>query len=232
MANTVDQDKEANPIAEIFDEMFTLMQDLEARSVALFEYMQEQGGVTDEKLAPYLDRAAGAADVRWRAARARMEHLLAPKPKSSTDVAKDDKSKSASQSQPQERGKDTNSEGTKSEGKTQQIAKSGSKDLGKELASAPAGTDKPAKQKDEKSQNAKPETEVQAKESEQGSRKSKEATSKSGDSEAQAAALAGDKKPNSEKDDNAKNQTTDSKNDKSSNQMSGEEKPQSQKAAK
>jgi hypothetical protein len=75
MANTADPEKEANPIAEIFDEMFTLMQDLETRSVAVFEYMQEQGGATDEKLAPYLDRAAGAADVRWRAARARMEHL-------------------------------------------------------------------------------------------------------------------------------------------------------------
>src|ERR1700744_1369584 len=111
----MDQEKEANPIAEIFDEVFTLMEDLETRSVAVLEYMKEQGGVSDEKLAPYLDRAAAASDVRWRAARARMEHLLAPKPKSSTDVAKDDKSKSASQSQPQEKGKDTSSGGTKSE---------------------------------------------------------------------------------------------------------------------
>src|SRR5580698_9589165 len=73
MANTADPEKEANPIAEIFDEMFTLMQDLETRSVAVLEYLQEQGGVTDEKLAPYLDRAAAAADVRWRAARASKE---------------------------------------------------------------------------------------------------------------------------------------------------------------
>src|ERR1700742_4850034 len=89
----MDQEKDANLIAEIFDEMFTLMQDLETRSVAVLEYLQEQGGVTDEKLAPYLDRAAAAADVRWRAARARMEHLLAPKPKSSTDVGKDENAK-------------------------------------------------------------------------------------------------------------------------------------------
>src|SRR5580704_3556219 len=99
----MDQEKDANPIAEIFDEMFTLMQDLETRSVAVLEYLQEQGGVTDEKLAPYLDRAAAAADVRWRAARARMEHLLAPKPKSSTEVGKDEK-KGASQ--PSAKGKE------------------------------------------------------------------------------------------------------------------------------
>src|SRR5579862_5072718 len=71
----MEQEKEANPIAEIFDEVFTLMEDLETRSVAVLEYLKEQGGVTDEKLAPYLDRAAAASDVRWRAARARMEHL-------------------------------------------------------------------------------------------------------------------------------------------------------------
>src|SRR5580693_10359617 len=99
MANPMDQDKEANPIAEIFDEMFTLLEDIETRNAALFEYMKEQGGVTDEKLAPYLDRAAAASDVRWRAARARMDHLLAPKPKSASEVEKDGKPKADSQPQ-------------------------------------------------------------------------------------------------------------------------------------
>jgi len=97
----MDQEKAANPIAEIFDDVFTLMEDLETRSVAIVEYMKEQGGVSDEKLAPYLDRAAAASDVRWRAARARMEHLLAPKPKSATEVGKDEKTKDASRSQAQ-----------------------------------------------------------------------------------------------------------------------------------
>jgi hypothetical protein len=232
MANTADPEKEANPIAEIFDEVFTLMQDLETRSVAVFEYMQEQGGATDEKLAPYLDRAAGAADVRWRAARARMEHLLAPKPKSSTDVAKDDKAKSASPSQPQEKGRGANSGDTKSQGEKQQGAKPESKNLGKELASAPAATDKPAEQKDEKSEKAKPATEGEAKENEQGSKPSKEASPKSSDSASQAAALAGGQKSESQKDENAKSQSNRSENNTASNQSSGEEKQQSQKAAK
>lgn len=231
MANTIDQDKEANPIAEIFDEVFTLMQDLETRSVAVYEYLQEQGGATDEKLAPYLDRAAGAADVRWRAARARMEHLLAPKPKSSTDVGKDDKAKGAYQSQPKEKGKDADSAGTKSQGEKQQSAKPESKDLGKELASAPSGTDKPADQKDEKTRAANLKTETESKDSEKGSDKeSKEASSKSSDAEPQAASLAGNEKSEPKKDENAN--ASKSENGKSSNQQSAEDKQQSQKAAK
>src|SRR5580698_8099608 len=135
----MDQEKEANPIAEIFDEVFTLMEDLETRSVAVLEYMKEQGGVSDEKLAPYLDRAAAASDVRWRAARARMEHLLAPKPKSSTDVGNEQKAKSGSQSQPQAKGQETESGKTKLQGESEKGTEPESKDLGKELSSAQAG---------------------------------------------------------------------------------------------
>ena len=110
----MDQDKEANPIAEIFDEVFTLMEDLETRSVAVLEYMQEQGGVTHQKLAPYLERAAAASEVRWRAARARMEHLLAPKPKSTTDAGKDEKTKG--RAQPEAKNKDAQGSPSKAQG--------------------------------------------------------------------------------------------------------------------
>src|ERR1700733_2988055 len=159
MANPMDQDKEANPIAEIFDEMFTLLEDIDTRNAALFEYMKEQGGVTDEKLAPYLDRAAAASDVRWRAARARMEHLLAPKPKSATEVGNDQKAKGASESQSQ--GKKVESGKSKTQGdKEQRGSNADSKEPGKELASAPSGSQSSAESKDEKSQNAKPATDA------------------------------------------------------------------------
>ncbi len=158
MANPTDQDKAANPIAEIFDEMFTLLADIETRNAALFEYMKEQGGVTDEKLAPYLDRAAAASDVRWRAARARMEHLLAPKPKSATEVGKDEKSKEQSSSQPHAKGKEAESSGTKPQDAKKQEQKTESKDLGRELASAQTGDQKSSESKDANSQNEKPAT--------------------------------------------------------------------------
>jgi hypothetical protein len=229
MANTTNQnqDKEANPIAEIFDEVFTLMQDLETRSVAVVEYLQGQGGATDEKLAPYLDRAAAASDVRWRAARARMEHLLAAKPKSSTDVDKDDGAKSAAQQQ--DKGKDPDS-GTKSQGEKQQGGKSDAKDLGKELSSAPTGTDKPPETKDEKSQTVKPATDANAKDGEKGSDKRKDVSSKSSDAESQAATLADGSRFEAEKGANAKPEHSESGN--SSNPRASDDKQQSQKATK
>jgi hypothetical protein len=231
MSNPTDQDKEANPIAEIFDEMFTLLQDLETRSVAVLEFVKEQGGATDEKLAPYLDRAGAAADVRWRAARARMDHLLAPKPKSSTDVAKGDKSQSASHPQPKEKEKDSDTATAKSKNESQHSAKPESKGLGNELASAPVGTDKSAERKDEKAQTAKPETETKTKESEQGSGKQdKQAPPKLSDAESQAASLARDAQSGQEKGKNAK--TAQSENGKSSNQQPREGEQQTQKAAK
>jgi hypothetical protein len=216
----MDQEKDANPIAEIFDEMFTLMQDLETRSVAVLEYLQEQGGVTDEKLAPYLDRAAAAADVRWRAARARMEHLLAPKPKSSTEVGKDEK-KGASQ--PSAKGKED--EGGKA--KTQ----CGSKEVGKELASAQPGTHDAADSKNEKSQDAKPPADAKAEPKKVSSEEqNKEPNAK--EAESQAAALAGEKHSDAQKTDGDKNQSSKSDDGKSGNKSSDEEKAQTQKASK
>jgi hypothetical protein len=140
MANQPDQDNEANPIAEIFDEMFTLLQDLETRSAAMLEYMKEQGGITDEKLAPYLDRAGAASDVRWRAARTRMEHLLAPKPKSATEVGKDEKQERDSPQQTKEKA---------------QSFKPESKEVGKELASTQPGTAQEDRSKEANAADAK-----------------------------------------------------------------------------
>jgi hypothetical protein len=51
--------------------------------------LKDQGIATDEKLAPYLDRAGNASSVKWRAARARMQYLLSPVPKQTTAQEKD-----------------------------------------------------------------------------------------------------------------------------------------------
>jgi hypothetical protein len=213
------QEKEANPIAEIFDDVFTLMEDLETRSAALLEYMKEQGGVTDEKLAPYLDRAAAASDVRWRATRARMEHLLAPKRRSTTDTGKDEKTKGGAQ--PQAKEKDAQSGGE-------------SKDLGKALASAQPGTDKSG-EKDHKSRAANTATDAKPKEKEQGDRKQdqvKESEVASSDAEAQASALGSEKKSDTEKSNTSKKSTTQTEDGNSNNWPADTGKPQTQKAAK
>jgi hypothetical protein len=73
------------PIKQILNELFSLLETLETQNGALLAYLKDRKLVNDKKLAPFLDQAGNAASVRWRAARARMEHLLAPPPKKSTE---------------------------------------------------------------------------------------------------------------------------------------------------
>ncbi len=77
------------PIKEILDELFSLLESLETQSLAITQFLKDQGIATDEKLAPFLDRAGNASSVKWRAARARMQYLLSPVAKKTDDQAKD-----------------------------------------------------------------------------------------------------------------------------------------------
>jgi hypothetical protein len=77
------------PIKEILEELFSLLESLETQSLALTQFLKDQGIATDEKLAPYLDRAGNASSVKWRAARARMQYLLSPAPKETKEKEKD-----------------------------------------------------------------------------------------------------------------------------------------------
>ena len=86
------------PIKEILDELFSLLESLETQSLALTQFLKDQGMATDEKLAPYLDRAGNASSVKWRAARARMQYLLSPVAKKTDDEVKD-KNKESEQPQ-------------------------------------------------------------------------------------------------------------------------------------
>jgi hypothetical protein len=92
-----------DPIKEILDELFSLLETFETQSLALTQFLKDQGIATDEKLAPYLDRAGNASSVKWRAARARMQYLLSPVPKPASDTEKDkNKDKKAVPEKPSE----------------------------------------------------------------------------------------------------------------------------------
>src|SRR5271154_4395659 len=105
---TMDTDKTDNPIKEVRDGLFTLLESMETQNAAVLEFLKDQGLATDEKLAPYLNRAASASSVKWRAARSRMSYLLAPAPKRATDQkeAPDAKEKAVEQkdTQPKDAG--------------------------------------------------------------------------------------------------------------------------------
>jgi chemotaxis protein histidine kinase CheA len=92
-----------DPIKEILGELFSLLETFETQSLALTQFLKDQGIATDEKLAPYLDRAGNASSVKWRAARARMQYLLSPVPKPAGDTEKDkNKDKKAEPEKPSE----------------------------------------------------------------------------------------------------------------------------------
>lgn len=79
---------QAESLKAILGELFTLLEAQETHSVAMLQFLKDQGIATEEKLAPYLEQAGRASNVKWLAARMRMEHLLTPIPKQAADVNK------------------------------------------------------------------------------------------------------------------------------------------------
>jgi hypothetical protein len=63
---------------EILNELFSHLERLETQSEAILQFLKEKKRVTDKQLAPYLEQAGNASNVKWRAARIRIEHLLSP----------------------------------------------------------------------------------------------------------------------------------------------------------
>lgn len=66
-----------NPLLELLHEMITSLEPIETRIEGLYQFLKAKGIATDEELAPYMERAADANDVRWRAFRVRAETLMA-----------------------------------------------------------------------------------------------------------------------------------------------------------
>jgi len=63
---------------EVLNELFSHLERLETQSEAILQFLKEKRRVTDKQLAPYLEQAGNASNVKWRAARVRINHLLEP----------------------------------------------------------------------------------------------------------------------------------------------------------
>ncbi|HEY2362340.1 MAG TPA: hypothetical protein VGK36_14560 [Candidatus Angelobacter sp.] len=63
---------------EVLNELFFHLERLETQSEAILQFLKEKKRVTDKQLAPYLEQAGNASNVKWRAARVRIDHLLEP----------------------------------------------------------------------------------------------------------------------------------------------------------
>jgi hypothetical protein len=78
-------------IKEVFNELFDHLERLETQSAAILQFLKEKKRVTDKQLAPYLEQAGNASNVKWRAARVRIERLLSAEDEEEKAEAKTDK---------------------------------------------------------------------------------------------------------------------------------------------
>lgn len=61
---------------ELLNELSSSLEKLETQNAALLQFLKDEGIVTDDQLVPYMIKAGNASDVRWRAARVRLERLI------------------------------------------------------------------------------------------------------------------------------------------------------------
>jgi hypothetical protein len=114
-------------IQDILAEVFSALEPLDAQSAAILQFLKAKGLATDDELAPFLEQARNASNVRWLAARVRIGSLLnsalksantKPTEVSSTEVSSKEtkpapqtsEGQTQSKSEEAEQGKQTNEE--------------------------------------------------------------------------------------------------------------------------
>jgi hypothetical protein len=80
-------------LKEVLSQLFTVLEAQETNCAAVLQLLKDEGIASDEKLATYLNQAGNASNVKWRAARMRMEYPLTPIQKQTSD---NDKAKAKS----------------------------------------------------------------------------------------------------------------------------------------
>jgi uncharacterized protein YdaU (DUF1376 family) len=126
---------------ELLNELGLSLEHLEAQQAALMQFLKDEGIVTDNKLAPYLTQAGKASNVRWRAARVRLERLIsAEEEKEERRAEKEKQQASAAQAPSQNEGNEAASK--KEEGGSEAAPKSEAANVAAESAEGQPASDK------------------------------------------------------------------------------------------
>jgi len=97
-----------NIAQEVLHELFSSLEALDTQSTAILQFLKRKGIATEEELAPYLEQAGDASNVRWRAARVRIDYLLSSAMKAAEQDARKEPPKTAEDSQkPRDTGTET-----------------------------------------------------------------------------------------------------------------------------
>jgi hypothetical protein len=149
---------------EIFDHLFSLLEAQETQSAAMLQLIKDKGIASDEELAPYLDQAGNISNVRWRAARVRINYLLSStKPAEQAEEKKESAHKDTAPEVNKDSDKDKERQHNTKEGRDEPKTEAAAKIEDASQSDKAGQQDKETPRTDQGSLEAKPEPEKHSK---------------------------------------------------------------------